>query len=60
MSLGITVVVVTHELLSIERLNGRLIMLDQGKIVFAGTMAEAKATEHPVVKGFFQPGETTE
>ena len=58
-SLGITVVVVTHELLSIERLNGRLVMLDQGKVVFTGTVAEAKATEDPVVKGFFQPGETT-
>lgn len=58
-SLGTTMVVVTHELLSIERLNGRLVMLDGGRVVFTGAVSEAKASEHPVVRGFFQPGAST-
>ncbi len=57
--LGITIAVVTHELLSIERLNGRLIMLDQGQVAFTGTVAEAKRTEHPVVHSFFFPSDVS-
>ena len=53
--LGITIAIVTHELLSIERLNGRLIMLDQGRVAFTGAVAEAKCSEHPVVRSFFYP-----
>ena len=54
--LGTTIVIVTHELLSIERLDGRLIMLDQGRVTFTGTVAEAKGSDHPVVRPFFHPG----
>jgi len=55
-SLGITLVVITHDLLSIERLNGRLVMLDEGKVVFAGSVAEAQTSADPVVRDFFHPG----
>ena len=54
--LGTTIVIVTHELLSIERLDGRLIMLDQGRVAFTGTVAEAKRSDHPIVHPFFHPG----
>ena len=55
--LGITIVVVTHELLSIGRLNGRLIMLDAGRVVFTGSTDEALRSDHQVVYPFFHPGE---
>ncbi|MBN63599.1 MAG: ABC transporter ATP-binding protein [Gemmatimonadetes bacterium] len=54
--LGTTIVIVTHELLSIERLDGRLIMLDQGRVAFTGTVAEARRSDHPLVHPFFHPG----
>lgn len=55
--LGITIVVVTHELLSIGRLNGRLIMLDAGRVVFTGSVDQAQRSDHRVVYPFFHPGE---
>lgn len=54
--LGTTIVIVTHELLSIERLDGRLIMLDQGRVAYTGDVAEAKRYDHPIVHPFFHPG----
>jgi phospholipid/cholesterol/gamma-HCH transport system ATP-binding protein len=58
-SLGTTLVVVTHELLSIERLDGRLLMLDRGTVIFSGRVAEARVSDHPVVREFFHPGGVT-
>lgn len=55
-SLGTTLVVVTHQLLSIERLAGRLIMLDQGRVVFTGSLAQARRSELPAVASFFGAG----
>ncbi len=55
--LGTTLIVVTHQLLSIERLAGRLVMLDQGRVVFSGTLAQAKGSELPVVSSFFGTGQ---
>jgi len=55
-SLGTTLVVVTHELQSIDRLGGRLILLDQGKVVFTGTLSQARESAMPVVARFFNPG----
>ncbi|MBI2505267.1 MAG: ATP-binding cassette domain-containing protein [Candidatus Latescibacteria bacterium] len=54
--LGTTLVVVTHQLPSIERLAGRLIMLDQGRVAFTGTLAQARRSELPVVADFFGAG----
>lgn len=55
--LGTTLVIVTHELLSIGRLDGRLIMLDQGRVVFTGSVEQAHRSEHEIVYPFFHPGE---
>ena len=53
--LGITLVVVTHELLSIERLGGRLLMLAGGAVLFSGPSKEARLSGKPELAGFFQP-----
>ena len=58
-SLGITIVIVTHELMSIDRLDGRLIMLDEGQVVFSGTVEEAQRSKHNIVYPFFHPGEAS-
>jgi phospholipid/cholesterol/gamma-HCH transport system ATP-binding protein len=54
--LGTTLVVVTHQLPSIERLAGRLLMLDQGRVVFSGSLDQARGSEAPAVAGFFNAG----
>ncbi len=54
-NLGTAVVVVTHELLSIGRLNGRVVMLENGTDVFSGSVAAAQAASHPAVHRFFHP-----
>ena len=51
---GMSIVVVTHELLSIERIAERATMLSQGKVIADGTLAEVKATDHPDIHSFFQ------
>ena len=51
--LNISLVVVTHELASINRIADKIIFLDKGEIVYKGTLDEVKTSEHPVVKKFF-------
>ena len=55
-SLGTSIIIVTHELLSIERLDGRLIMLENGQVVFTGSVAAAHSCDIPTVTNFFNPG----
>ncbi len=52
-SLGIAVVVVTHEIASIRRIADRIIFLNEGKLAYDGTLKDAldKGVE-PVVKFF--------
>lgn len=54
--LGVTVLVVTHELGSIDNLAGRCIMLDGEArgIVATGTPEELKESKSPSVRAFFQ------
>ncbi|NKB66875.1 MAG: ATP-binding cassette domain-containing protein [Candidatus Latescibacteria bacterium] len=59
-SLGTTLVIVTHELLSIDRLDGRLIMLDEGQVAFTGRLDQARVSELPLVRGFFNPNATAQ
>ncbi len=51
--LGITVVIVTHELASIKTVADRALMLDRGRVIFLGTRDEAMSAEHPRVRQFF-------
>jgi phospholipid/cholesterol/gamma-HCH transport system ATP-binding protein len=58
-SLGITMVVVTHELDSIRTLCDRMTFLGGGKVVFDGTLEEAESRGPQEVKDFLdrKPGE---
>ncbi|MCA1902990.1 MAG: ATP-binding cassette domain-containing protein [Candidatus Hydrogenedens sp.] len=52
--LGITFVIVSHELESIKKIADRVLMLDGGKNIFCGTLEEVKYTHIPKVKQFFE------
>ena len=50
---GMSLVVVTHELASIEKISDRVLMLSGGKAIADGTLAEVKAAPHPESQAFF-------
>ncbi len=51
--LGITLVVVTHDLDSIKRIADRVVMLDAGRVRFDGALEAAMACDDAVVHHFF-------
>ena len=52
--LGVTSVVVTHDMTSAYRVADRIAMLYQGRIRTVGTPEEIQGTEDPIVKGFIE------
>src|SRR5689334_4604172 len=50
--LGVTSVVVTHEMDSAFRIADRMVLLDRGKFVVSGTPEEMKASTDPLVRQF--------
>lgn len=52
--LGVTSIVVTHDMTSAYRIGDRVAMLHRGTIRQTGTPEEIRATEDPVVKGFIE------
>jgi phospholipid/cholesterol/gamma-HCH transport system ATP-binding protein len=50
--LGVTSLVVTHDMVSANKIADRIAMLYEGKIVFTGTPAELRATDNPHVRAF--------
>lgn len=52
-TLGMTIVVVTHELESIKRIAHRITFLDEGKVLFTGTLDEAEHARIPTIQEFF-------
>src|SRR3954470_10971970 len=50
--LGVTSVVVTHEMDSAFRIADRMVLLDRGKFIVSGTPAEMKASADPLVHQF--------
>jgi len=52
--LGITSVVVTHDINSMFHVADRLAFLYHGRMAFTGTPDEARTTEHPVLRGFIE------
>lgn len=52
--LGITIVIVTHELESIRTVADRILMLDRGHVIFEGTLEEAETTDVERTKQFFE------
>ncbi|MDP2173775.1 MAG: ATP-binding cassette domain-containing protein [Candidatus Cloacimonadaceae bacterium] len=55
--LKMSIVVVTHELASIHRIADKIVFLDSGKIVFHGSLEDAKQAKIPVIDTFFNSGE---
>ncbi|MCK4546240.1 MAG: ATP-binding cassette domain-containing protein [Candidatus Eisenbacteria sp.] len=54
--LGMTMVVVTHELASIHRIADRIAFLEDKKILFLGTVSDAKGCGVEIVEEFFRMG----
>jgi len=52
--LGVTGVVITHDMKSAFRISDRVAMLYDGRIRYVGTPDEMQKTEDPVVKGFIE------
>lgn len=52
--LGITFIIVTHELESIKKIADHVLMLDGGKAVFRGTVQEAQGSSNNRVLQFFE------
>jgi phospholipid/cholesterol/gamma-HCH transport system ATP-binding protein len=52
--LGVTGVVITHDMKSAFRISDRIAMLYDGRVRVVGTPAELQSTEDPVVKGFIE------
>ena len=52
--LGVTSVVVTHDMKSAYRIADRIAMLYEGRIRYVGTPAEIQETKDPVVKAFVE------
>jgi phospholipid/cholesterol/gamma-HCH transport system ATP-binding protein len=51
--LGVGIVVVTHELGSINLIADHAIMLDRGKVLAEGPLAHVKESDNPIVHAFF-------
>ncbi len=54
--LNMTIVIVTHELASIHRIADKIIFLDEGKMLFNGTLEKAKQAGIPAIDTFFRVG----
>ena len=50
--LGVTSLVVTHDMVSAYKVANRIAMLHEGKIIFIGTPDDIRATDNPYVKQF--------
>ena len=52
--LGVTSIVVTHDMPSAFKIADRIAMLSRGRIVFSGTVDEVRTTDHPMVRQFIE------
>lgn len=52
--MGSTFVIVTHEIESIRKIAGRVVMLHQRRVIFDGTVKEAETSEIERVRQFFE------
>lgn len=56
--LGVTSIVVTHDMTSAYKVADRMVMLHEGRIVFSGTVDETRSTADPVVRQFVSGSST--
>jgi phospholipid/cholesterol/gamma-HCH transport system ATP-binding protein len=47
------IIIVTHELGSIQMIADQAVMLHQGKVLAAGPLREVQETNHPQIRAFF-------
>jgi phospholipid/cholesterol/gamma-HCH transport system ATP-binding protein len=52
--LGVTSLVITHDMSSAYRVSDRIAMLYEGRVLEVGTPDEIRATENPIVRGFVE------
>jgi phospholipid/cholesterol/gamma-HCH transport system ATP-binding protein len=52
--LGVTSLVITHDMKSAYSISDRIAMLFEGRVVEVGTPDEIRATQNPIVKGFVE------
>ncbi len=57
--LGITIIVVTHEIFSIEKIADKILFLNKGNILFDGKLSEAQKMDSGPVADFFKRNELT-
>lgn len=50
--LHVTAIAVTHDMHSAFKIGDRIAMLDEGKIVFSGSVADARQTSNQYIRGF--------
>lgn len=50
---GVAIIVVTHELSSIQMIADHAVMLHQGRVIASGSLADVQAAAHPQVRAFF-------
>lgn len=51
--LGITVIMITHEVHSVIRMADQIVFLEEGNSLFHGSLSEAQASAEPALKEFF-------
>jgi phospholipid/cholesterol/gamma-HCH transport system ATP-binding protein len=51
--LGISMVIITHQISSILRIADRVVFLEEGKVIFFGSLKEALKSSDPIVQDFF-------
>ena len=52
--LGVTSIVVTHDMASAFKVADRVAMLNDGKVVYMGTSEETRETRNPMVRQFIE------
>jgi phospholipid/cholesterol/gamma-HCH transport system ATP-binding protein len=52
-TMGLTVVIITHDLDTLWRITNRVAFLGEGKVLCVDSMAELAKQTHPLIKGFF-------
>ncbi len=57
--LGMTILIVTHEVASVMRIADRIIFVKDSEITFSGTLEEALASNNQALKDFFGKGKGT-
>lgn len=53
-NLGVTSIVVTHDMHSANKIADRMVMLGKGKIIADGKLSDFEASTNPMVRGFVQ------